>query len=184
MRSGTQALSGFPNPEDDHEWRFDHVAYRMHISKKDGQSWSVDRFTNNWNEQNHCLFEAGILQRFGKPEDFALKQGLANLDPDFKSISNLISDIPIAFTTFQNKFIWTDHILHLMRDDLSKPGVFLIKNGNRRREVAKSVLASVIFSFCLPRLNKLCAEEILEVKRSRKTIVRVFLLIFKDCQVD
>lgn len=140
---------------------------------RDGKVWSVDRFTNDWDERHLCLFNAGVLCRL-PPASADRKDALwshlgwdagriiPNLDLIIEEVHGLRATSPEGIRRI---FLWEDHFAHLLRRDQDKPGVFVLADRAGRREIAKSALAESVLSFCLPRLGKLAPDEILEVRR-------------------
>jgi len=137
-----------------------------------GKSWSVDHFTNDWNERHKLLFADGVLSRLPPPppdRKIALERELGwSAGSILPELDLILEDVPGLRPTYadgrQAIVVWQDHLLHMIRQDVNKPAVFLLADQAGRREVAKSALAESILSFSLPRLAKLTPEEILEVR--------------------
>lgn len=156
------------------QWRLDTVEIEgTSFIDADGKSWSIDRFTNDWNERHDALFEADVLCRLPPPprdRRIALIRELGwpagSILPELDLI---LEDIPGLRPSYADGrkaiMVWQDHLLHMLRRDINKPALFLLADQAGRREAAKSVLAESVLSFSLPRLTELTPEEILEVRR-------------------
>lgn len=153
--------------------------HNFHFVGRDGKTWSIDRFTNDWNERHSSLFDADVLRRL-PPIDIKINEEVSDVfGRDAREIvPNLdlvAEDIPKfrsrevraegEVRTHQEIYLWQDHLMHLLRRDQDRPAVFLLSGQKGRREVAKSALAESVLSYCLPQLRELEPEEILEVRR-------------------
>jgi hypothetical protein len=163
-------------------WKLESIHMWLHsFIDQDGKKWEVDRFTNDWNERHDSLFEAGVLQRLAAPATDMMGELFGGKDQDsgrafnsaFEPVQNLIDDIPMALKTSlmdsnerkEVRYLWQDHLLHLLRKDIDKPAIFLLGNRRDRRELSKAILADAMFSYCVPRLGELHPDEMLEVRR-------------------
>jgi hypothetical protein len=164
------------------KWRLSGVDFSGIGASVNGKVLDMDEYVQSWEKQKSILFEAGVLCRLN-----ATKQPVEPRDVwnELETLSDIILDIPhhvassaTSYDYSKSKnpigveldtiFIWYDHAFHLLRNDVSIPGLFLTKGSQLNREILKSLLAHSTFRFVLPKLSKLHPEEILKVREEVK----------------
>lgn len=131
----------------------------------------AEQILTDWEKKYESLFDQGVLSRISRYEqDISLFAHSAN---ELKKVSDLLFDIPNKFKgssvnqngdKFDVIYLWQDHVLHLLRDDLPAPSVFIANERHYNREKLKGLLAFATFQFLLPKLSDLHPDQILKVR--------------------
>lgn len=141
--------------------------------KTDNGVMMVEQIFTTWQEKNKPLFEAGVLSRIPKFHSDELFLNLTPSANEWKAIYNLLLDIPFKMKGSgrtskgderEHIYLWQDHVLHLVRDDLTSPSIFVANERHHNREKLKGLLAFAAFQFLLPKLSELHPDQILEVR--------------------
>ncbi|MFC1822657.1 hypothetical protein ACFL9T_08115 [Thermodesulfobacteriota bacterium] len=131
----------------------------------------IEHYVTSWEKFNQPLFQEGVFERlppWSRQDEFELDENVV------EEISDLLIDTPSALcaemgtgsSATESIFIWQDHVIHLLRDDIKFPTLFTSQNSQYHRECLKSLMALSAFKFMLPQINNLHPDQILEVRNA------------------
>lgn len=162
------------------------VNFPTGINAEDDHQFILD--VPYWEEMYRALIQEGVIERLPPPSwgSASPAQLLINIDPSEKldliaksstRIQMRIGKGPFGDDNseesskkiiFEDDLVKQDFVLHLLRQDLRLPQLF-INDGNRpSREFLIGVEAKITVSYLLPAMNYLGADEILEVRNKVK----------------
>jgi hypothetical protein len=146
-----------------------------------GRSIVADDIPKLWDKAHTKLFEAGVLARVGPPPELAGGEIIDFLEAS-ETVAARFEDLDLVLHSTwdgrsidgkQNKnvgphdviYLPTSHVQHLLRDDLTSPGIFLPRN-HRWRKIAKAVMAHAAITYLLPKLSSMPLQEILRIREA------------------
>lgn len=156
------------------QYKLKAVSLSKHQVLVDGEWIKLAKFLNRWEETNKSLFEEGVISRL---------PAINNADKvtdswgEFGELSTSIPDIPNKFfghrpnrsSSDEEEYtiILRDHAAHLLRNDISIPGIYITNTG-RQYDYYESLLAHSVFKYYIPKISELNSDEILNVRNEVK----------------
>ncbi len=120
---------------------------------------------NLWSEENELLFHEGVIVRLPLATDLDTLDLLLGLE---SSSLSLFLRLP-SQVTFEGQsgttIIKQDLALHLLRTDINVPGIFVTESIGASHPAMVALEAKAAFSYLLPAVSPLTAEQILQVRR-------------------
>jgi hypothetical protein len=160
------------------------------IVGEDRKHFRANDIPMRWDQVHTELFQAGALGRLGPPEH-APDDHIFESPERFEAVAARFDSLDLVFITGFKKrrpdlvFIPASHVFHLLRDDLSSPGIFLPRN-RRWREIAKAVMAHAAITYMLPKLSSMPLQEILRIRSAVSDTREGFAMYLQEltAQVD
>lgn len=131
-----------------------------------GQTIIFDNLVAEWEKSNQLLFDKKVLKRLAHP----IESGVSIFDNTrLEELSDVLLDIPLTLYSSDADaeyiIVCHDLLLHLLRMDISFPGLYLTRaSGKTSRDILKALMANSAFKFLLPKLSEPSPEQILEVR--------------------
>lgn len=119
-----------------------------------------------WDSTHAALFKEGIIRRLKTPPNVTYAPSFRSNKKDNVKFLELLFNSPIFLNMLsEGDFIRQATLEHLLRTDISLPAIFLNRTQADTRKIFTTIEAKCVFSYFIPKIDRLNIDQILEVRR-------------------